>query len=252
MRWLACVVLLADGVAHADEPPAANADDTIADTAFLEDELRVAHDAAAHGHCDIASSIGARVAQHDREFYERRFAVDPAIAACSAPITAAPVQAVTTRDDTPALAAGHLGGEVLGGALGGVGGGLALGALFFAVNYHDRSCSDDCRSMFAFVGGYAGLAVAAPVGVMVIGSRGDETGSWGATYAGSAIGAVVGLVAIGAGLAANVSEPLIIAGFAAPVVGAVVGFNLSRRYKVAPTVQPASDRAMVGVVGRFP
>src|SRR5262245_7002499 len=109
---------------------------------------------------------------------------------------------VSEIPEIPPLSGGRLAGEALLGCVFAVGGGLA-GALAGQTVQHNCGLDSNCGFGGLVLGGAAGLAFATPIGVYLIGSEGDQTGSFGWTLAGSAIGTVVGV-----GLFAVVSEQL--------------------------------------------
>ncbi len=71
-------------------------------------------------------------------------------------------------------------------------------------------------------------------GVYLVGCIGDETGSFLATLAGSSLGAVAGIIVFVGGLEVFESDTLlpyiVLTTSLLPSAGAVIGFNLSRKY----------------------
>lgn len=170
---------------------------------------------------------------------------------------AQPIALTDTRveAETPPLSAGRLAGEVFVGSLflaGGAVGGAVIGDTLWT---NREGCGFSPVCLGGLVGAVAGIGLVAPVGVYLIGASGRETGSFGATLAGSAIGTVVGLGAIAIDDEnAAMAIPLLVA----PIVGAMIGFNATRRYESAPqasSVVPVASvtdgRSMVGVMGQF-
>jgi hypothetical protein len=143
-------------------------------------------------------------------------------------------------DLTPPLSGGRLGGELLLGAAAGVGGGF-LGAVI-GVGLTKDGCKgeDFCGLGGAIVGGYIGAVLAPPMAVYLVGASGDQTGSVGATFGGALLGGAVGLGAgIGIGRAnGQLGFAIVMAG---PIVGAMVGFNLSRHYKASASPPPVGS-----------
>lgn len=150
--------------------------------------------------------------------------------------------------ETPPLSGGRVLGELAIGGLMGMGVGLLGG---FALG----SSQNDLGAML--LGAVGGNMLGAAAGVYWVGSTGDETGSLGFTFLGSLAGVFGGgLVAT---RLASTSESLAVAAFiAGPTVGAMIAFNLTRRYEPTarrktwtPVVAPGSDSTYVGVAGAF-
>jgi hypothetical protein len=87
----------------------------------------------------------------------------------------------------------------------------------------------------AIIGGSLGFSIGSALGVYIIGSIGDETGSIGATFRGSILGMGLAWVAI------LLRTPLAYISIAAPPILACIGFNNTRRYKS----KPASGTALL-------
>jgi hypothetical protein len=142
---------------------------------------------------------------------------------------------------TPPLSGGRLGGEILLGGAAGIGGGF-LGAVIGAgmTKNNCQQGQDLCGLGGAIVGGYIGAVLAPPLAVYLVGASGDQTGSAGATFGGALLGGAVGLAA-GIGVGRENGELGVAVAMAGPVIGAVVGFNLTRRYRAdRPTVTAGS------------
>ncbi|HET7373982.1 MAG TPA: hypothetical protein VFJ20_11370 [Gemmatimonadaceae bacterium] len=154
--------------------------------------------------------------------------------------------------DTPPLSASKIAGEALVGSLFATGGGVIGAYAGYGID-----CINDCRGWAPGVtgptiGGYAGLTLTAPLGVYLAGTSGNETGSLGATYLGALAGAGIGVLA---GLSGSrIGELAMVLG---PSAGAMIGFNLTRRYRPearrswAPTAVVSSERTIFGIGGRF-
>jgi hypothetical protein len=177
------------------------------------------------------------------------------------PRIVAPAMVAPTADDeprTPPLTSGHLAGELLLGGLFAVGGTIGGGFVGFQLETSNGCHSEFCGLGGALLGGAVGLTFVTPVGVYLAGDTDGQTGSLGATIGGSVIGSVLGIaVAAGAGEdAAVVGGTLLIAG---PVVGSMIGFNLTRKYDAshkrkrqwAPVASASSGSSSFGVVGTF-
>jgi hypothetical protein len=208
--------------------------------------LQRAHAAAAHGDCARVIEIGTLVRELDAAYYRATFVGDREVAAC---IAAAPSDRVAPTPPLPPLSPTRVAAEVV------VGGALAapvslLGAL---VGYEALG-----GGLLGAYGAGGGLLVAwslaAPIGVYVVGSSGDETGSYLAAQAGAIVGGAGG---IGAMYATHGNGVGIAIALVAPVVGATVGFNLTR--KLAPATEVAlhphldvtRDHAIAGLGGTF-
>ncbi len=158
-------------------------------------------------------------------------------------------------EETPELSGGRLVGELFAGLGSGAAGLLVggLGGLGFA---EATACGDPfCTLDYAAIGGAVGYAATVPLGVYLAGRAGDETGSLGWTYAGSLVASLAGVALLSVrnewttGVAA-----------ATPIVGAMIGFNATRRYEPSrrartqtwvPTASVAGERSTFGIVGTF-
>lgn len=91
--------------------------------------------------------------------------------------------------------------------------------------------------LFALVWTYPFGGLITAVGVYLAGSAGNQTGSFWATLAGTAFGvAAVFAVAVGAvaGDCSIAGSAMFAIALTAPVLGATIGFNLTRRYRSPP------------------
>ena len=220
--------------------PARAAPRTLPPVEMVRDNLLVlAHaktalDAALAGHCEVVLQIPPQLRALDPVFYELLFAVDPPIAACLTgravpraswiPQRAPRERLVTDRREPPASGT-RIAGELLLGALVG-GGGALIGALIGAGACIGGGDTGDCTA--SLVGGaYLASVATVPLGVYAAGNSGRETGSLGMTYAGAALGGLGGLL-----LLANGEDTVTTIGLVlAPSIGAIIGFNMTRRYK---------------------
>lgn len=136
--------------------------------------------------------------------------------------------------DKPPLRGGRIAGEILaGGALGfalGFGGGL-LGAVIVGGDEIEE------WGWGLIIGGSLGASIGSALGVYVVGSIGNETGSIGATFLGSVLGVGLGW----ASLLGGEESTLTYMSFAIPPILACVGFNMTRRYKFSSS----SGRALL-------
>lgn len=166
------------------------------------------------------------------------------------------------QDDDPApprarppISTKRIAGEAWLGAFVGGMGGLAGAGIGYKLG------GDDLQSFG--VGGYAGFTLTVPLGVYWASTVGDQAGSLSWTYAGAALGGATGVLTF---LAADKSGsdssavwvPAIGVGLAAPIVGAIIGANLSRAYDrrasstaVVPMISIHGERSMVGIAGRL-
>ncbi len=234
MRALVVLLLLLPRAATADDlDPTAIHD-------LVVEYKRLALESASAGACGPARDLSFKVLGLDPAFHAAEFATDPELAPCLQPAVhdILPSKVAPPRDErpvvpthptepvrgpTPPVRPGRVVAQVfLGGLISLVGAGLGL--LAGAVICVDDSCEDS-----ALIGAYIGGAIAFGVGAHGIGSLGEQTGSLPATVIGAAVGAGVGLV----GLAAPDSNRELGIGLfvGAPIVGALVGFHLTRRWR---------------------
>ena len=136
----------------------------------------------------------------------------------------------------PPLKAGRIAGELSFGFLSGLGGTLAglLGAILYEeISDGGGHGSFDAYDML-FIGAISGYAVGTSIGVSLIGSCGNEKGSFIASLCGSLAGTLISAAIITA-IESNPYEPVPewapLAVISAPVIGATIGFNLSRKYR---------------------
>lgn len=157
----------------------------------------------------------------------------------------------------PRLSPPRLLGEL---ALGGVVsiGGMFVGSVVFGgaiCAASDCSGSDGYAAIGAlFIGAYLGGIATFPLGVRWAGGLGDQTGSLGAAYAGTGIGIAV-LATCLLAHCDRYNEYLPGAAAMLPPLGAVIGFNVSRRYRqptravsIVPSVSLAPHSGAVVVV----
>jgi hypothetical protein len=159
-------------------------------------------------------------------------------------------------DETPPLSPARITGEVLVGGLFEVGGGFVGAYIGGHLDSRDDCLLDSCNEEGIALGALVGAAVVTPVGVYLIGNTGGETGSFAATFGGSAVGALVGFGGFALTDRHPVAGVLLIAG---PVVGALIGFNTTRRYEHrartqrtwAPVASSVHGTTSFGLVGSF-
>jgi len=208
-------------------PPA----DMIRDNTRLLTDARVARDAARDGHCDIVLELSPKLRATDPTFHQL-FAADPLIAACLNPgayTVPGPRARYALRDVDldPPPSVGRISGELLLGMVVGAGGAL-IGALLgngMCIGGDSQNGGGCDKSLIG--GSYVGAIATIPFGVRSVGNSGAQTGSLGMTYLGSAIGGLGGLLMLASGRDNITTIGLILA----PPIGAVIGFNATRRYK---------------------
>jgi hypothetical protein len=204
-------------------PPA----EMIRENSLLLEQARMARDAAHAGHCGVVLELSPQVRAVDPTFHGQLFLLDPQIAACLDP-GASRRPAVRSRivlrnvHAEPPVSFGRITGEIFLGMVVGGGGALVGALLGGGLCIGDQVCE---RS--AIGGAYLGAILTIPLGVQAVGAIGEETGSAGMTYLGSALGGLGGLLML-----ANGRENISILGMVlAPPIGAMIGFNMTRRYR---------------------
>jgi len=134
----------------------------------------------------------------------------------------------TPRPETPPLGGGRVFGEIAVGYLFGFLSGILGGGLASAFCHEDGDFA--CLGHF-LIGFYAGSTFGIAGGVYMVGVNGEQTGSFQTTFAGAGIGAGIGV------LSALSGNPIaLIPLVAGPMVGALIGFNGSRRWDSPPPV----------------
>jgi hypothetical protein len=172
-----------------------------------------------------------------------------------------PPPSVLEEEDrgTPELSVPRLLGEAALGGLFAVGGGFGGAYMGYYLETGGKPCGDLCGFGGFIVGGLVGLAVAPPIGVYLAGSYGDETGSFALALGGSILGTIVGAWASHELDDANAPGVAVVAPIiAGPVLGSMLGFNLTRRYDEPrtnttwmPVASATAERAMLGIAGEF-
>lgn len=162
----------------------------------------------------------------------------------------------TADGEVPPLNGGRLLAEAGLGTAFALGGGLGGAFIGMSLEVSNGCHNEMCGLGGLVIGGAAGLMFATPVGVYLAGSAGDETGSLGATVGGSVIGSLAG-AGLAAGIGGDAIVPLLVAG---PVIGSMVGFNLTRDYSashkrrshvVVPVASAGGERTTFGLAGSF-
>jgi hypothetical protein len=196
-------------------------------------DARMAREAARSGHCEIVLELSPKLRAIDPTFHQL-FAADPLIAACLNPGTytiPSPNPGYVLREvlAEPPASFARVSGELLLGVVVGAGGaliGALLGNGLCIGGETDEFGSRNCDN--SLIGGaYVGAIATIPLGVRSVGSSGNQTGSLGMTYLGSLVGGVGGLLMLANGHDKITALGLIFA----PPVGAVIGFNMTRRYR---------------------
>ena len=140
-------------------------------------------------------------------------------------------------EEKPPLSGPRVAGEILAGAAGGFAGMIA-GYEILMETYSDNDEGFDglVEAVLAYIVCYP---LASSAAVYLVGSVGDETGSFWATLGMDIVGVFSGAM-VGAAMAeTSNAEGFIAVLFAAPVIGATLGFNWSRRYKSPAESEPA-------------
>jgi len=153
------------------------------------------------------------------------------------------------RSEKPPLSGDRIAGEILAGGAGGIAVGFAgmfIGSKLAGCRY-GLFGRDECSPLGAITGGLIGYPLGSAIGVYCVGNIGNETGSCLATLGGSIL--ALGVLGLGARviLAYTPSDGLsqdlaIYCLFASPLIGATIGFNLTRRYK-SPSAE--SETALI-------
>lgn len=123
----------------------------------------------------------------------------------------------------PPLNAGRIAGEILSGTVCGIG--LALAGW---ATYNPNAGPIVNRFLPGGVyGASIGFIIGTPLGIWIVGSIGNETGSFFAALGGSFLGALTVI------LATQIfkSEDFSLIYLALPIVGSTIAFNMTRRYK---------------------
>jgi hypothetical protein len=224
IRAAVVLVLLARAV-WAAPPPAGSRvipppAEMIRDNSRLIEHARTARDAARAGRCEVVTELAPEVRALDPVFHDELFVVDPLIAACMTTAGTRIVLREIRADPPPSM--GRIGGEILLGMVVGAGGAL-IGALLGGGVC--KGSGRDCDN--ATIGGAsAGGIPTIPLGVQAVGAAGEQTGSLGAAYLGSLIGGLGGLLMLANGRDEITALGLLLA----PPIGAMIGFNATRRY----------------------
>jgi len=162
---------------------------------------------------------------------------------------------VNPKVERPPVSKGRIIGEVLAamaamGVVGGLGGVIFIKAYYNA--FHDKDC----------MAGLAGLSVwirlvcpfliplAAATTVYLIGRIGEQTGSFWATLGLSIVGPILGMIAGKIALSFDTWAHLECA-LLVPSLGAVIGFNLTRRYKETFAPKAAAQKDFFQLVKEF-
>jgi hypothetical protein len=128
------------------------------------------------------------------------------------------VEGKRQKTDKPPLNAIRITGEILAGEVGGIGGAVAGFAVGFVMDYAIFVSLLEIKEPEGLmpctvIGAVAGYTFGTAGGVYLVGSIGNETGSFWAALAGSSVG-IMGIWVWGLG----------------PPIGATIAFNLTRRY----------------------
>lgn len=156
--------------------------------------------------------------------------------------------------------------ELVGGSVGASVGIIPGGLLLFSAVLCGDSCEggEDSRAILGLGLGLAGLAGGAALGITGAGSLLHGEGEYWPTAGGAAVGTLIGSL-LALGLASSANELAIIPFIAGPVVGGMIGYELShsnalarrqRNRALTPTVMPVATvtphgGVLGGLAGRF-
>ncbi|MGE0396695.1 MAG: hypothetical protein AB7T06_08270 [Kofleriaceae bacterium] len=202
---------------------------------------RGAHVAGVRGDCVGARVLAARAMRLDRDFYDAVISTDPSIAHCKPKPR---VHAVDVEDPpvlqpaarplvNPADGGRNVGGQLLLGTVMGAGMGI-VGAFVGAAAIQDEDVP-----IGAILFGAIGVVAGTSAGVVLVGDNEGSDYSLGLTVVGSISGLAI---AFKIAESSDIASPAVIALLVgAPTLGAMTGFNISRR-----TVYPTAS-TQVGV-----
>lgn len=152
------------------------------------------------------------------------------------------------RPSAPPLTGGRFAAQLLVGGVAGAGGAAIGGLIGAGLN---GSCYEyDCL-VRPVIGGGIGYTLGISVGVYVIGTTDEVDASFGLTLAGSALGMASG-IALAANALRGVSNEnaAIIVVLGAPIAGAMMGFQLTRKWRDVH-ITPVATHNTVGFAGTF-
>lgn len=145
------------------------------------------------------------------------------------------------RDGKPPLSAMRITGEFL---LGGVGGLAGTYPTIYTYHFLGGEAEDASavREAVANTMAFGVWSLCYATGVYMVGDLGNETGSFPATICGAVAGVgvwILGILAIdavidGEDIGEGTAAIALIFGLTVPTVGAIIGFNLTRRYRSPP------------------
>jgi len=211
---------------------------------------RGARAAAVRGDCVGARVLGSRIARMDPEFHRTVIRTDPAITQCKPATRALSIEAqevpegrMQHRSGKPPLDGGQMVGQLIIGGLFTLGG--AVGGAFLGVGL-ENDCNDECYGGI-IVGGLVGGTVMAAIGVNLVGDTDEVEGSLGMAVVGSMLTTLVTIGVISNSNFQGETAPVLML-MAAPAIGAMLGFNLSREYKdVRVSVHPTPTKIGTGI-----
>ncbi len=154
------------------------------------------------------------------------------------------------QPEKPPISDGKVIGEILAGGAGGIAFGFGGAIIGYGLEKDLTGCEpggwlDFCGFIGAFIGGSTGIILGSSLGVYAVGNNGNETGSFLATWGGSLGGGIVGFLAWMPVLRADFPDEntalllLPVATAIGATIGAMIGFNMTRRYKSPPAVGSA-------------
>ena len=135
--------------------------------------------------------------------------------------------------EKPPLSGVRIGYEFLGGVAGTY---VGVTLSFIPMILHAKYSDSSHHAFFSRVLWVTAQTLSSSIGVYLVGDTDDETGSFWATWGGSILGIVsgIGLYGLLEDRLAGARVPNLILG-SVPTIGAIIGFNLTRRYKSSAT-----------------
>lgn len=137
------------------------------------------------------------------------------------------------QDAKPPLSNLRIAGESMTGCF--LSSAVFLTSILITIIVLDSTNSDDTLWRLGISLSVAASSFASAVGVYAIGNIGDQTGSFRATLIGSSIPAALAILSYYSSLQNNEEAGMaIMGGLLYSVVGAIVGFNMTRRHDLPP------------------
>ena len=135
------------------------------------------------------------------------------------------------RDGKPPPSARRIEREILFGIVGAMVGMVPGFGMAYAFGVGEEEDLSAVRLVLGYTMATAAWSLCSAAGVYIVGTSGNETGSFLATMSGAAAGLGMALVDAEIDLMGFNNALLL---FTAPTIGAIIGFNLTRRYDSPP------------------